>query len=230
METRLSSSNPLSVAVDDIILVDVAPLRVVKVFSVAEECVEVRASNGLYHHVYLDHRKEDTPPPLQYLERLVKAMVKRVREESREAVGSFLKKTLFTAMRDAHGCIIAVTGMRTAPGFLASDGIMLADPIDFQDLVRRLNKGEIDSTILANKSALVRGMLQTDGITLFDDRGRLLGYNCFVKVRGHEPGAIGGARRRAYTAVTGKIGRGVSAAFMQSQDGGTAFEDTENAK
>ena len=216
------SGNPLSVVIDDIVLVDIEPLRVVKIFSLADECVEVRASNGQYHHVFLDHRKEDTPPPLQYLDRLVSSIAKNCSAEHREALSSYLKKLLFTALRESHGCLIAVTNMKKVPMFLSSDGVLLDTPIDFVDIVAQLKKGKIDSTVLTNKSSLLKGMLNSDGIILFDERGRLLGYNCFVKVQ-HDAGVIGGARRRAFSALQAKLGKGLAAAFMQSQDGWTEF-------
>jgi len=61
-------------------------------------------------------------------------------------------------------------------------------------------------------------MLNTDGIVLFDNRSRLLGYNCFVKVNRNE-NIIGGARKRAFGTLSTKLGRGLCAVFMQSQDG-----------
>lgn len=221
------SGNPLSVAIDDIVLKDIDPLSVVKVFGIAEECVEVRASNGDYHHVFLDHRKDDTPPPLQYLDRLVSAITAKSGSDSKEALSSFLKKLLFTSMRESHGCIIAVTNMARAPAFLSQDGVILENSIDFYDLVGQLRKGSIDSTVLSNKGALLKGMLNSDGIILFDHRGRLLGYNCFVKVK-HEAGVVGGARRRAFAALGTKLNKGLSAAFMQSQDGWTEFVGENN--
>lgn len=215
------SGNPVAVAMDDVLLKDIDPITVVKVFGVAEECVEVRASNGEYHHVFLDHRKDDTPPPLQYLDRLVAAVTARCGNDS-EALSSFLKKLLFTSLRESHGCIIAVTNMGRAPAFLARDGVILECPIDFYKLVGQLRRNEIDSTVLSNKGALLKGMLNSDGITLFDDKGRLLGYNCFAKVK-HEEGVIGGARRRVFAALGAKINQGLTVAFMQSQDGWTEF-------
>lgn len=221
------SGNPLAVAMDEVLLVSVAPLTVVKVFSIADECVEIRASNGSYHHVFLDHRKDDTPPPLKYLDSLVDAITKKCSADSREALGSFLKKVLFTAMRESHGCIVAVTNMRQPPAFISGDGTILESPIDFGDLVNQLRKNVVEPTTLTNKASLLKGMLNSDGIILFDDRGRLLGYNCFVKVK-QDAGVIGGARRRAFAALQAKIGKGLSAAFMQSQDGWTEFQGAIN--
>ncbi|WP_157644117.1 hypothetical protein [Burkholderia ubonensis] len=221
------SGNPLSVAVDDVLLESVAPLKVVKIFCVADECVEIRASTGHYHHIFLDHRKEDTPPPLQYLDRLVSAITNESNPEHRDPLRSFLKKLLFTAMRESHGCLIAVTNMTRAPAFISGDGIFLETPIDFVDLVAELKRGKIDTTVLTNKGSLLKGMLNSDGIILFDERGRLLGYNCFVKVK-HEAGVVGGARRRAFAALQSKVGNGLAAAFMQSQDGWTDFKGVEH--
>ena len=100
-------------------------------------------------------------------------------------------------------------------------------PLDFSWLVAQLKKGDIQATLLTNKGSLLKGMLNSDGIILFDDNGRLLGYNCFVKVK-HDAGVIGGARRRAFAALSGKIGKGLSAAFMQSQDGWTEYVGANN--
>ncbi len=221
------SGNPLAVAMDEILLERIDPLTVVKVFCVAEECVEVRASNGQFHHVFLDHRKEDAPPPLQYLDRLAMAIVAKCAPELQEALASFLKKLLFTAMRESHGCLIAVTNMTRPPKFIGNDCVTLESPLDFGSLVSQLKKDEIDATLLTNKGSLLKGMLNSDGIILFDDRGRLLGYNCFVKVK-HDEGVIGGARRRAFAALGAKVGSGLSAAFMQSQDGWTEYKDTNS--
>lgn len=221
------SGNPLSVAIDDVLLKGVEPLSVVKVFGVAEECVEIRASNGDYHHVFLDHRKDDTPPPLQYLDQLVASITARCANDSREPLQSFLKKLLFAALRESHGCIIAVTNMGRVPSFLSHDGVILDAPIDFYGFVGQLKKGEIEPNVLSNKGALLKGMLNTDGLILFDNLGRLLAYNCFVKVK-HEPGVVGGARRRAFAAITAKVNKGLTAAFIQSQDGWTEFVGANN--
>lgn len=221
------SGNPLAVAMDDVLLKEIEPLRVVKVFAVADECVEVRASSGEIYYIFLDHRKEDTAPPLQHLDRLVAAITASCGAEFREALASFLKKQLFTSLRDSHGCLIAVTNMGSAPVFLRRDGVVLEQPVDFYQLVAQLRKGEIDSTVLSNKGALLKGMLSSDGIIVFDDRGRLLAYNCFVRVKTEE-GVVGGARRRAFTALNSRVKHGLMAAFMQSQDGWSEFKGADD--
>jgi hypothetical protein len=197
-------------------------LRVVKAYQVADECVEVSANNGSRHYIFLDHRKEDSPPPLRYLDKLVSAVMEHAGEDVKEPAVSFLKRQLFDSLRQSHGCLIAVTNMREAPKFLSEDGVMLESPIDLPALVESLRKDRISAAYLESKGSLLGGMLNSDGILLFDSRGRVLGYNCFVKT-GKNDAVIGGARRRAFSTLKEKIGRGLSAAFMQSQDGWSDF-------
>lgn len=71
------------------------------------------------------------------------------------------------------------------------------------------------------------GWSYVDGIILFDKKGRLLGYNYFVNLP-TEKGLVGGARKRAFSSLKKKLGKGLVATFMQSQDGWTDFEGIEN--
>jgi len=223
------SGNPISVLVDNVLMDKNDDLIVVKTFQVADECVEVRSNNGSLHYIFLNHRKEDSPPPLQFLDELVSAIVQNVKEIDKEPVMSFLKRLLFDGLRKSHGCIIAVTNMNKAPKFLADDGVILNTPIDFANLVKKLKNDEILPSCLDSQGCLLRGMLNTDGIILFDNRSRLLGYNCFVKVNRNE-NLIGGARKRAYSALTAKLGKGLCAVFMQSQDGWSDYKGYKDGK
>ena len=196
---------------------------VVKAFQVAEECVEIRANNGDLHHIFLNHREDDDPSPLQYLNKLVSAITTRAGGK-KEPATSFLTRLLFDALRESHGCIVAVTNMKKPPKLLSTDGVILDEPIDFVQLVSNLSKGKIPPSYIDSKGHLLKGMLNSDGITLFDNRGRLLGYNCFIKLStGDHP--IGGARKRAFATLAERIGKGLCAAFMQSQDGWSDFRE-----
>jgi hypothetical protein len=93
--------------------------------------------------------------------------------------------------------------------------------------VINLRKGRIEPSFLESKGYLLKGMLNSDGIILFDNKGRLLGYNCFIKSTQSKK-VNGGARKRAYSSIKSKVGRGLAAVFMQSQDGWTDFEGMNN--
>lgn len=217
------SSNPISVLVDQTLMSSTtSDFNVVKAFQVADDCVEVSANNGEIHYVFLNHRKEESPPPLQYLNNLVDEITYGVIDEHKESTISFLRRLFFDSLRQSHGCIIAVTDLDEAPNYLGEDGIILDSPINFAELVISLKKKEIDPSYLESKGALLKGMLNSDGIIVFDNKSRLLGYNCFIKVENKET-VIGGARKRAFGSVKSKIGQGIAAVFMQSQDGWTDF-------
>ena len=105
--------------------------------------------------------------------------------------------------------------------------MLLNEPVDFRHMIDDLKNKRISQIFLERKAELVQGMLCSDGITLFDAQGKLLGYRCFVQVPPMS-GVVGGARKRAFTTLRRQLGRGISAAFMQSQDGGTEFERNTN--
>lgn len=217
------SSNPVSVLVDDVAMTESDELSVVKAFQVAEDCVEISSNNGGRHYIFLDHRKEDSPPPLQYLDELVSLIASNVKEKYFESTKSFLIRLLFESLRESHGCIIAVTNMQKAPKLLANDGVILRSPIDFGSLVEQLITKRTTESAISSKGYLLKGMLNSDGVLLFDNQARLLGYNCFVKIS-KKAEVIGGARKRAFSTLKENVGRGLCGVFMQSQDGWSDFE------
>ena len=221
------SGNPISVLVDDVLMTESANFIVVKASQVADDCVEIRSNRGGLHFIFLNHRMEDSPPPLQYMGQLINSITEKISEEVKEPTVSFLNRLFASALRESHGCIIAVTNMSKPPKFLSDDGVILDEPIDFANLVFNLKKERIAPSHLESKGYLLKGMLNSDGIILFDNNGRLLGYNCFVKVS-NKDNIIGGARKRAFANLKTKIGRGLLAAFMLSQDGWTDFEGVNN--
>ncbi|MAD76742.1 MAG: hypothetical protein CML20_18470 [Rheinheimera sp.] len=221
------SGNPISVLVDDVLMTESENILVVKASQIANDCVEIRSKRGGQHFIFLNHRKDDSPPPLQYLGQLIASITEKTPEENKEPTISFLNRLFISALRESHGCIIAVTNMAKPPKFLSDDGVILEDPIDFSNLVLDLKKERIDPNHLESKGHLLTGMLNSDGIVLFDNKGRLLGYNCFVKVS-NKTNLIGGARKRAFASMKSKIGRGLLATFIQSQDGWTDFEGITN--
>ena len=216
------SSNPTAVLADDVIMTPNDNLNIVKVFQVADDCVEIRANNGDFHYVFLSHRREDDPPPLQHLDSLVESITTEVKIDNRPAVSSYLKRVLYESLVKTHGCIIAVTNMKRAPKALSRDGVILEDPIDFEELIDKFRRDVISQSIIDSKSHILSGMLNSDGIVLFDNRARILGYNIFVAISNNAT-AFGGARRRAFESLKGTKNRGLCAIFMQSHDGWSEF-------
>ena len=221
------TGNPISVPIDDVIMGENGELKTVNAYQVAEDCVEIKANNGSFHYVFLNHRKEESPPPLQYLDNLVQSISSDVKGKYKEALSGYLKKLIFESLRKSHGCIIAVTNMTRPPRSLSEDGIIFSPPIDFANLVEHTASNSVSPFSLDSKKYLVQGMLQSDGILLFDSRTRLLGYNIFIKVTSNNE-VIGGARNRAFLALSNQLGRGLKSVFIQSQDGWSDFKDNNN--
>jgi len=217
------AGNPISVPIDKVLMECNGDLKIVNAYQVADDCVEVRANNGSYHYVFLNHRKEESPPPLQYLDNLVQSITSDVQVKIKEALIGYLQKLLFESLRKSHGCIIAVTNMKRPPKSLSADGVILDPPIDFANLVKETIDNKISPFCLESKKHLVQGMLNSDGVVLFDHQANLHGYNIFVKVDKNQ-NVIGGARKRAFLALSAQVGRGLKSVFMQSQDGWSDFK------
>lgn len=217
-------SNPISVLVDQILLDKELETPVVKVFQIGSECVEISCNNGSKHYIFLNHRKEESPPPLQYFDELINSMTQSCSEKIQDSVSSYLTKLIFEALRQSHGCIIAVTHQEVFPDFLAKDGVVLDQAIDFSALVSEIVVSKADSASIDSKGVLLKGMLNSDGIVVFDTKGRLLGFNCFVKTDVDDKDFVGGARKRAFMTLEKSLGADLTAIFMQSQDGWSDFK------
>lgn len=216
------SSNPVSVLVDRILLDKHISVPVTKVFQVASDCVEIVNCSGERHFIFLNHRRDDSPPPLESLDKLVFSIVGAVAQASVDPTQSYLTRIMYNALRISHGTIIAVTDKKAPPARIFSDGIRLAEPIDFPGIIRDVRRSGTSPDRLTSAACLLEGMLNSDGIILFDNKARLLGFNYFVRAKTNLA-ENGGARRRAFATLSSSLGKGLCGAFIQSQDGWSEF-------
>ncbi len=217
--------SPLSIEVDRALLSgEKGAAKVVRVHQTGGDCVEIKSYLGKRHSIYLSHKKEEEPPPGQYLDDLVMAICRNVAANIKEPVQTALRKGLRQALLRSHGTLIAVTSKVKRPRAF-DDGIDITPAIDFPRIIQLVMKRELELSELKSQMALVEGMVNSDGIVVFNPHAQLLAYNCFVTPpKKTATGVSGGARRRAYQALCERIGRGVSAAYVQSQDGWTDFK------
>lgn len=223
------SNSLISVPVDDIIMTSLEDAVVIKVHQVAEECVQIVSSAGSLHHVYFNHRKQESPPPLQIIDKLAKRITKDTDRTNGEAIQTFLFQSLKSALAKSHGSLIAVVNAKSLPVFLSDDAVVLPDPIDFFSLISQIqrDRGAVSTQGILNASVeLLEGMIHSDGVTIFDEKARILAYRCFVSTS-NKANVVGGARMRAFNAIKGQFGNGISAAFMKSQDGWMEFESND---
>lgn len=222
------SLSPLSISVEKTLFSEPREtIKLVRLFRTASGCVELRNHKGEIYSMLLSDKPATSPPPNANTAALVNLLSKNLKESIRESSKTYLEKTLHAALNACHGTIIAVAKSKKLPIFL-SDGVVLKTPIDIASVVERLLADRSDVTAeraLNANAALIKGMISSDGITVFDKTGRLIAYNCFIASPSKREGklVIGGARTRAYEALKAKVGQRLEGVFVQSQDGWTKF-------
>ncbi len=222
------SLNPLAISVERTLFADVMTgLQIVRLHRFANGCVALSNQNGENHHLMLSEKAgPKAAEPTDSFKRIVSAVCKKVSLNHQDSVSTCLERILRLGLIDSHGALIAVTTSDKVPRFL-QDGITLSPAIDLSACVKsRLAKTDPDDFRIEGVTSLVRGMLTSDGITVFSPTAKLLSYNCFIHAsQSKERQIVGGARSRAFSALKDKLGRGLSAVFSQSQDGWMKFEE-----
>lgn len=227
------SLNPLSISIDQTLLSEPrGTIPLVRLTRTASGCVELRNHTGEVYSMLLSDKPATSPLPQAYTTELVRLICKDLDDTLKEASSTYLEKTIRAALNSCHGTIIAVAKAKKVPTFL-SDGVVLKEPLNVASAVEKLLAGDYESIsehTLNATSALIRGMISSDGITIFNKAGCLIAYNCFIASPNKIAGklVIGGARTRAYEALKTKIGKEIEGVFIQSQDGWTKFTGTKN--
>ena len=165
------------------------------------------------------------------LKSLINAILPQNDDNLRE-LKNFFAKTIHQALNMGHGNLIAVvsdTGSaRDTMVNCFRGGVWLDTPIDLKRLADeyQIEQTESSSIRLCSYACLLQSMLNFDGITLFTDQGRILGYH-FIVDNGNaaDEGIQGGARTRAFMSLRGIPE--IKACFMKSQDGKLIFYSNE---
>lgn len=217
------AANPLAIPADQTLFASGSDsIKAVKVHQVADDCVEIRNHLGNEHFVFFSNKKNTAPSPLKHVDALVKEICRSVKKDIKEPVITLLKKILRESFLDSHGTLVAVC-KRQLPKYL-SDGVYLPESIDFVALVGKALRDREELYALNSVMPLLKGMFNSDGIVVFNYKAKIIAYNCFIRLPAQKNRAIvGGARRRAFNALTNKLSQGLAAIYMQSQDGLTAY-------
>ena len=161
------------------------------------------------------------------MEETIKELVNNILSEDgdllREA-RNYLANTIQKALNEGHGNLIAVIQeddevIKQALSNLHG-GILLDVPIDLKNLTLDYMKfqNEESSIKLRSYADLMKSMLNFDGITLFSNQGKILGYHFIVNNNLVTDERVqGGSRTRAYYALCNL--ECIKACFMKSQDG-----------
>jgi hypothetical protein len=194
-----------------------------------ESVVEIRSSGGPVIYFDTSGKKEKRDYPALLVQSITKAMTRDVPPPIRSRLRRFYEKIMEDLFTGPHGSLIAVLEAGHPPPDLLRDGIHLHPPLDTSSVLRtHLKKKTAESTsALFAHSNLIRNMLETDGVTIFDTRARIISYHAFVLDPGVSVSHLdltGGARSRAYVRMKSALGNRLHAVLYKSQDGDGEFE------
>jgi hypothetical protein len=146
-----------------------------------------------------------------------------------EGFEGYFVSVLNRALGESHGTITSVPGM--------TDAIKLLPPVDLPTAFGVYRTADSAESILELQRSenLLTALLQSDGIVVFDAKGRAAAYRVFYKppsassaegeaIAPAAPPVVGGARRRAFEGVRSYVGNHLKAALFRSQDGHTEYQ------
>ncbi len=132
-------------------------------------------------------------------------------------------------MNDVTGAICVIVDKDYVDNGFFEDGIWLKEPISFSKLFTQSKS--YDETKLQNYADLFVRMINFDGITIIDNKGRILAYNVFVEPSKKKTGNIvGGARKRAAYYILNTKRKGIVGVYFQSHEGEVFFKAIQEKK
>lgn len=146
----------------------------------------------------------------------------------------YLKRLLTDALQRCHGTLLVVVatleGVDLDPTL--QDAIRLAPRIRLAELQEAaLKSGTADSLAdLIAAEALLRGMINSDGVVVFGNDGSIVAFRVFLKPNDLEAAKLpnsGGGRRRTFELMRLRLGATFKAVFFRSQDGETRCERSD---
>lgn len=223
------SSDPSSLSVDEVVLGGFeADFPIVRISQNATNKVEVRASAGsIIEFRFNDDVDVAALDSHIHLQSLASAIALETEPQPGLFAG-FVERILSNAIKNSHGTLIAVVPS-TQGGIPQSlqDIVPLIPPIDLFDRFKlHIDESKTASSMSRLQAAaeLVSGFICSDGITVFNSAGKVMGYRAFIRSDEAETPSEGGARSRAYAAMIKLVGGDLNAAYFKSQDGKTQYQ------
>jgi hypothetical protein len=200
---------------------------------IAESCVEVKGGRGHRRCLYFSDRRPETPSPMLEIERFCGAVTRSVDADRQDDVRRYFYRALSELLLQGHGALLVVQShrRRKLPANLA-DSILLPQSISIAERVREYREHKDDEALakLVRATALLRGMLGSDGIVVFRSDGSIIAYRAFLTPTRQSTNVVsGGARRRTFEALRDRVGSDFEAVLMCSQDGNIEFAGQDNA-
>lgn len=209
---------------------------IVMIRNCSSRCVEMIDGKGNGLELSLSSSHPPKQPVSSKIGRLAAAFMADLCSDSK-GVFPYVERLLGSICQQAHGTIIAVlpANLGSVPaGF--QDGVMLEPPLDlgmtFQELDRLKSADALSR--LYSRETLLRGMINSDGITLLSSDLKVIAFRVFVKPNVNESQNLekvdirGGARTRAFELLKLRLKDPLNAVFLRSQDGRTEFVEVHH--
>ena len=158
---------------------------------------------------------------------LAKAICSNIKDGNTNLFINYFDKVLTEGLKEGHGNLITVVDdTEKAIEFLKSalpDGVYLPKPIVIVDLLKAFDneKSGENSVALRHYSSVIKSMINSDGLTVFSNTGKLLGYHIIVRkdylTEEKKKGINGGARTHTFYNI--KESKIFQFGFIKSQDG-----------
>ncbi len=225
------SSDPSSLTVDEVILEnDGSSIKfpVIRIAQSSTNKVEVRTNAGsvieFRFNDDIDVHELNSQTQIQGLASTIAADIDK---EHRVMFSNFVERLLSSAIKNSHGTLIAVVpSSNDALPQTLQDFVQLNPKVNLYERFRlHLDEGKTAVSVSRLQAAveLISGFICSDGITIFNRAGCVLGYRAFIRSNVDNPSSEGGARSRAFTAMNQLVGTELDAAFFKSQDGQVKF-------
>jgi len=213
------SAHPLNVPIDLALQTGGAgAAKFIRVTRLAQDSVRVSTNGGKQTIVHFTNERDGVADAGESLGAMCKLACSALEGKSAQTTETYLASLLSSALRASHGALIAIVPSLKIPKFL-NDCTPLAPAISLSAAVESVRNSSDSLPQLHALESLVYGMLSCDGIVVIDTKANIVAYNAFIKLEASN--VVGGARKRAYQGLCNKIGKGLVAAYYQSQDGAT---------
>ncbi|WP_298248396.1 hypothetical protein [uncultured Christiangramia sp.] len=207
-------------------------IKAILIHQISDKLIEVKGIQSDPLLISFGGREESKVSPVGNQIKFIEYITADVPEDIKEPTKNFYKKIFNEILKIGHGTLACVINSRktNVPKKL-EDGIQLQKRIDVPKMIKQLLKGnDLQSNSELNGFySIIIGMLQSDGITVFTTNGEIASYNVFIKhpAKIAKTNTSGGARSRTFLALSNLIGKGLEAAYIQSQDGKIEIKGNE---
>lgn len=205
--------------------------RVCGLSRIGQNFLEIRSNQGQFRYVNTGSDQDRSLVPHESIARFASVVTRDIKAELKPAIAVFYSRLIFDILHAPSGAIVVIVNADREWPKLLSDGIRLVKPIhiceEVQSLIENPNANDSHRSI-ESKSALIQDMSRMDGLIVIDTRGTVLGYRYFIKQLDRSSNT-GGARKRAFEAVSAHIGDVIVAGLYKSTDGAISMVERSDS-